>query len=71
MEQMGNNEWDLNVTGMTGVVRLSRHEPEVIIVEYKALMGLLLKAIKNLRSQVRSMQCLYSTVSYQVTVSRT
>ncbi len=37
---------------MTGVVRLARHEPEVLIVEYKNLMALLLKQVKNLRSQV-------------------
>ena len=49
---MEHSDWEKNVTGMTGVVRLARHEPEVLIVEYKSLMALLLKQIKNLRSQV-------------------
>ncbi len=49
---MGGSDWESNVSGMTGVVRLARHEPELLLVEYKTLMGLLLKQIKNLRSQV-------------------
>ncbi len=52
MQQMGGSDWESNLLGMTGVVRLARHEPEVLIVEHKALMALLLKQVKNLRSQV-------------------
>ena len=52
-EEMAAADWESNVKGMTGVVRVARHEPEVLIVEYKQMQALTLKQVKNLRSQVR------------------
>ena len=52
-EQLGNNDdWEKNLDGLTGALRLVHHNPEIIIVEYKTIMQLVLKQVKNLRSQV-------------------
>ena len=52
-DQLGNNDdWEKNLDGLTGTLRLVHHSPEVIIVEYKLIMQLVLKQVKNLRSQV-------------------
>ena len=37
---------------MTGVVRVARHEPDILLVEYKQMQALTLKQVKSLRSQV-------------------
>ena len=52
-DQLGNNDdWEKNLDGLTGTLRLVHHNPEIVIVEYKTIMQLVLKQVKNLRSQV-------------------
>ena len=51
-DQLESDDWEKNVDGLTGLLRLVVHHPETVIVEYKSLMQLLLKQVKNLRSQV-------------------
>ena len=52
-DQLGNNDdWEKNLDGLTGTLRLVHHNPEIIIVDYKTIMQLVLKQVKNLRSQV-------------------
>jgi len=38
--------------GLNGLLRLTHHHPETIMVEYKQVSQLILKQVKNLRSQV-------------------
>ena len=45
-------EWEKNMTGLSGVLRLVHHHPETVLVEYKQVTQLVLKQVKNLRSQV-------------------
>ena len=53
IEQLGNNEdWEKNLDGLSGALRLVHHHPETVILEYKQIMQLVLKQVKNLRSQV-------------------
>ena len=53
VDQLSNNEdWEKNMDGLTGTMRLVHHHPETIIVDYKQIMQLVLKQVKNLRSQV-------------------
>ncbi len=52
LKEMSHGDWEVNVKGMTGVLRMSRHQPDYLIVEYKQLIALTLKHVKNLRSQV-------------------
>jgi len=52
IDQLESDDWEKNVDGLTGLLRLVVHHPETVIVEYKSLMQLLLKQVKNLRSQV-------------------
>ena len=53
LEQLNNNDdWEKNLDGLTGTLRLVHHHPEAIIVEYKQVMQAVLKQVKNLRSQV-------------------
>ena len=40
------------LTPVSGTLRLVHHHPETVIVEYKQIMQLVLKQVKNLRSQV-------------------
>ena len=56
MEEMGAGDWETNVKGMSGVVRMARHMPEYLLVEYKQVLALVMKHVKNLRSQVRNVQ---------------
>ena len=52
-QQLKNTEdWEMNLDGLTSVLRLVHHNPEFIIMEYKTIMQLVLKQVKNLRSQV-------------------
>ena len=53
IDQLNNNDdWEKNLDGLTGTLRLVHHHPESILVEYKQIMQLVLKQVKNLRSQV-------------------
>merc|ERR1740128_615086 len=52
VEQLGSEDWEVNVNGLTSILRLIRFNQETVIVEYKELMELVLKQVKNLRSQV-------------------
>ena len=45
-------DWEKNMKGLSGVLRLVHHHPETVLVEYKQLTQLVLKQVKNLRSQV-------------------
>ena len=53
MEHMSSSDWEVNVKGMTGVLRLVRHHTDFIVVEYKDVMQHVMRHVKNLRSQVR------------------
>jgi hypothetical protein len=52
LDQLDNDDWEKNMDGLNGLLRLVHHHPETIIVEYKQVTQLILKQIKNLRSQV-------------------
>jgi len=52
LEQLAGEDWEKNVDGLLAVLRLVTHHPETIMVEYKSTTQLLLKQVKNLRSQV-------------------
>ena len=45
-------DWEKNMKGLSGVLRLVHHHPETVLVEYKQVTQLVLKQVKNLRSQV-------------------
>ena len=45
-------DWEKNMKGLSGVLRLVHHHPETVLVEYKPVTQLVLKQVKNLRSQV-------------------
>ena len=53
MENMSSGDWEVNVKGMTGVLRLVRHHTDFVVVEYKDVMQHVMRHVKNLRSQVR------------------
>jgi hypothetical protein len=53
MEEMSSGDWDVNVKGMTGVMRLILHHTDHIVLEYKEVMQLIMKHVMNLRSQVK------------------
>lgn len=52
MEQMESGDWEVNVKGMTGVLRLAMHHPDYLIPSCKELIEQIMKHVKNLRSQV-------------------
>ena len=52
LDSLSSTEWEANVTGLSSVVRLARHHPEYLLVEYKPLLQNVMKHVKNLRSQV-------------------
>ena len=52
IDSLSSTEWEHNVTGLSSMVRLARHHPEYLLVEYKPLLLLVMKHVKNLRSQV-------------------
>ena len=52
MTEMQSQDWEANVKGMTGILRMTRHQSDYLVVEYKQLVALTLKHVKNLRSQV-------------------
>jgi len=52
LEHLASEDWEKNVDGLLSVLRLVTHHPETIMVEYKSTTQLLLKQVKNLRSQV-------------------
>ena len=53
VEQLSNmEEWEQNMAGLNGCLRLVHHHPETVLVEYKQITQLILKQVKNLRSQV-------------------
>ena len=52
LEQLGHADWEKNVDGVTALLRLVVHHPELVLVEYSQVTQLILKQIKNLRSQV-------------------
>ena len=45
-------DWEKNMKGLSGVLRLVHHHPEAVLVNYKQVTQLVLKQVKNLRSQV-------------------
>ena len=47
-----NEEWEKNMKGLSGMLRLVHHHPETVLVEYKQVTQQVLKQVKNLRSQV-------------------
>ena len=52
VEQLSNmEEWEQNMAGLNGCLRLVHHHPETVLVEYKQITQLILKQVKNLRSQ--------------------
>ena len=53
IEEMESDNWEVNVKGMSGMVRMTRHHSDHLILHYKDVMALLMKHVKNLRSQVR------------------
>ena len=53
MENMSSSDWEVNVKGMTGVLRLVRHHTDFVVVEYKDVVQHVMRHVKNLRSQVR------------------
>ena len=53
LDSLSHTDWEQNVNGMASVVRLARHHPEYLLVEYKPLLHNVMKHVKNLRSQVR------------------
>ena len=53
MEAMRSDNWEENVKGMSGIVRMTRHHTDFVILHYKEVMNMLMKHVKNLRSQVR------------------
>ena len=52
LDNLSSDDWEANVNGMAGVLRFARHHPEYLLVEYKPLLQLVMKHVKNLRSQV-------------------
>ena len=52
MENMSSSDWEVNVKGMTGVLRLVRHHTDFVVVEYKDVVHHIMRHVKNLRSQV-------------------
>lgn len=52
LDNLNSDDWEVNVNGMAAVVRFARHHPEYLLVEYKPLLQLVMKHVKNLRSQV-------------------
>ena len=52
LEQLEDDEWEKNMDGLSGLLRITHHHPETIMVEYKQVTQSLLKQVKNLRSQV-------------------
>ena len=62
MTELSSGEWEVNVKGMTGVLRLVRHHTDFVIVEYKDVVQSVMKHVKNLRSQVKRQK----TVSFKI-----
>ena len=52
LDNLASDDWESNVNGMAAVLRFARHHPEYLLVEYKPLLQLVMKHVKNLRSQV-------------------
>ena len=52
LDSLSHPDWEQNINGMASVVRLARHHPEYLLVEYKPLLHNVMKHVKNLRSQV-------------------
>ena len=52
LDNLASDDWETNVNGMASVVRFATHHPEYLLVEYKPLLQLVMKHVKNLRSQV-------------------
>ena len=53
LDSLSHPDWEQNINGMASVVRLARHHPEYLLVEYKPLLHNVMKHVKNLRSQVK------------------
>lgn len=47
LDSLSSTEWEANVTGLSSVVRLARHHPEYLLVEYKPLLQNVMKHVKN------------------------
>ena len=52
LDRLMSEDWETNVNGMEAVLRFARHHHEYLLVEYKPLLQLVMKHVKNLRSQV-------------------
>ena len=52
VEQLEHEDWERNVDGLTSLLRLVHHTPDFVVLHYSQLMHLLLRQVKNLRSQV-------------------
>ncbi len=56
LDNLASDDWETNVNGMAAVLRFARHHHEYLMVEYKPLLQLVMKHVKNLRSQVLKRQ---------------
>ena len=51
LDMLRSDDWQTNINGLEAVVRFSRHHHRLVLMEYKTLLPLVMKHVKNLRLQ--------------------
>ncbi|KAK6621262.1 hypothetical protein RUM43_011568 [Polyplax serrata] len=55
--QLESQQWEVNMLGLTSLVRLLRHHPAIVLSQLHPIIVALGRQIKNLRSQVARVAC--------------